>query len=67
MSLEFWRGSKPVGRADPELPPPEADGRIRYVGTFPIERFEPGGYEVRVGLTGAAGRCEERTAFTLVP
>jgi hypothetical protein len=67
MSLEFWREGKALGKAEPELPAPEADGKIRYVGTFPIERFAPGGYEVRVALSGTAGRCEERTAFTLVP
>jgi len=67
VSLEFWRDGKALGKAEPELPGPEADGKIRYVGTFPIERFAPGGYEVRVALSGAAGRCEERAAFTLVP
>jgi VWFA-related protein len=67
VSLEFWRDGKPLGKAEPELPAPEADGKIRYVGTFPIERFTPGSYEVRVALSGAAGRSEERAPFTLVP
>jgi len=67
VSLEFWRDGKALGKAEPELPAPEADGRIRYVGTFPIERFTPGSYEVRVALFGASGRSEERAPFTLVP
>lgn len=67
MSLEFWRDGKALGKAEPELPAPEADGRIRYVGTFPIESFAPGSYEVRVALVGASGRWEERAPFTLVP
>jgi VWFA-related protein len=67
MSVEFWRDGKALGRAEPELPAPEADGKIRYVGTFPIDKFPSGGYEVRVALSGAAGRCEERAGFTLVP
>jgi VWFA-related protein len=67
MSLEFWRDGKTLGKAEPELPAPEADGRIRYVGTFPIERFAPGRYEVRVSLSGTSGRWEERAPFTLVP
>jgi VWFA-related protein len=67
MSLEFWRDGKALGKAEPELPAPEADGKIRYVGTFPIERFAPGSYEVRVALSGASGRWEERAPFTLVP
>jgi VWFA-related protein len=67
MSLEFWHDGKPLGKAEPELPAPEADGRIRYVGTFPIASFAPGSYEVRVALSGASGRSEERAPFTLVP
>jgi hypothetical protein len=67
VSLEFWREGKALGKAEPELPAPEADGKIRYVGTFPIERFTPGSYEVRVALSGASGRWEERAPFTLVP
>lgn len=67
VSLEFWRDGKALGKAEPELPAPEADGKIRYVGTFPIERFTPGRYEVRVALSGASGRWEERAPFTLVP
>jgi hypothetical protein len=67
MTIEFWREGQALGRGEPELPAPEADGRIRYVGTFPIEKFSPGRYEVRVTLSGAAGRCEEKAPFTLVP
>jgi VWFA-related protein len=66
MDLEFWRDGKAIARAQPELPPSENDGKIRYVGTFPIEKFQPGAYEVRVALSEAT-RCEERAAFTLVP
>jgi VWFA-related protein len=67
MSLEFWKDGRALARAQPALPAPEADGRIRYVGTFPISSFSPGHYEVRVALQGAGGSCEERSGFTIVP
>src|SRR5262249_56610964 len=67
MTLEFARDGKAVGRAQPELPAPEADGRIRYVGTFPIASFPPGHYEVKVSLAQQDGSCEERAPFTIVP
>src|SRR5262249_59171541 len=67
MSLEFWHDGKPLARGLPDLPAPEADGRIRYVGTFPLEKFAPGSYEVRVALAGGGPGAEERAAFTLVP
>ena len=67
MTLEFSHDGRTMARAEPELPVPEADGRIRYVGTFPIQRFTPGSYEVRVALAHPAGATEERAAFTIVP
>jgi VWFA-related protein len=67
MTLEFSRDGKAVGRAQPELPAPEADGRIRYVGTFPITSFPPARYDVRVALALPEGRCEEHASFTIVP
>jgi VWFA-related protein len=65
MSLGFWRNGQALGKAAPELPAPEADGRIRYVGTFPLDRFQPGSYEVKLDLGESA--CPEKAAFTLVP
>ena len=61
------REGKTLGRAEPTLPAPEADGKIRYVGTFPIQKFTPGSYEVRVALRHPAGDTEERATFTIVP
>jgi len=67
MTLEFSRDGKTLARAEPALPAPEADGKIRYVGTFPIQSFTPGRYEVQVSLAHPGGTAEERAAFTLVP
>ncbi len=67
MTLEFSRDGKTLARAEPALPAPEADGKIRYVGTFPIQKFTPGRYEVRVALAQPGGTSEERATFTLVP
>lgn len=67
MTLEFARDGKTLARAEPPLPAPEADGKIRYFGTFPIQRFAPGRYEVRVAISQPGGPSEERAAFTLVP
>jgi hypothetical protein len=67
MTVEFSRDGKTLARAEPALPAPDADGKIRYVGTFPIRSFTPGRYEIRVALAQSAGTSEERAVFTLVP
>jgi VWFA-related protein len=67
MTLEFSRDGRTVARAEPVLPAPEADGKIRYVGTFPTLGFAAGRYGVRVVLAHPSGSTEEEAAFTLVP
>jgi hypothetical protein len=67
MTLEFSREGRTLARAEPVLPVPDADGKIRYVGTFPTQRFTPGRYEVRVALARTGGASEETTSFTIVP
>ena len=67
MALEFLRGDTLVARARPELPAAGSDGRIPYVGTFPITTFEPGRYSVRALVMDGATVAESETAFTIVP
>jgi VWFA-related protein len=67
MALEFRQDGKTMGRATPELPAPDAKGRILYVGTFPTSSFKPGRYEVRASVTQDAATVEERASFTLQP
>jgi VWFA-related protein len=63
VTLEFLRDARVVGRAEPELPPPDAEGRIPYVVSLPAGRFAPGRYEVVAELRSGAQRAWERASF----
>jgi len=63
VTLEFLRDAQVVGRAEPELPPPDAEGRIPYVVSLPGGRFAPGRYEVVAELRSGPHRVWERTSF----
>lgn len=47
-SIEFVLEDKVIGGGKIELPLPQADGRIPYIATIPLEKFQPGLYEVKV-------------------
>jgi VWFA-related protein len=66
LSLEFVRGARVVGQATPNLPPPDAKGRIPYLLTLPATRFPPGLYEVRAELKKGASRAWERCSFRVM-
>jgi VWFA-related protein len=63
VTLEFVRNGHVVGRAEPSLSAPDAQGRIPYVVTVPAERFTPGPYEVRAELRSGGLRAWQRTSF----
>lgn len=67
MALEFLKGDSVLARAKPELPAADKDGRIPYVGTFPIAIFEPGRYSVRALVMQDGRVAESETGFTIVP
>jgi hypothetical protein len=63
VTLEFRRGAHVVGRAEPALPPADAEGRIPYVVSLPAGRLTPGQYEVVAELRAGTQRAWERTSF----
>ena len=67
LVFEFARDGKAIGRAAAALPPADAQGRVGYVATFPIEGFAPGSYQLRA-VAGQDGAQDVAVAtFTVVP
>ena len=67
LTLDFVRDGKIVGRAQPALPAPDAEGGIAYVGGVPSSGLAPGQYEVRLTVAQGAAKATEVTRFELVP
>jgi VWFA-related protein len=67
MTIEFSSGGKPEGRNTVVLPPPDPDGRIRFLAPIPIDAYPPGRHELKVTVRQGAAQAEEKVAFTLEP
>jgi VWFA-related protein len=67
MTIEFSNGGKAEGRNTVVLPPPDPDGRIRFLAPIPIEAYAPGRHELKVTVQQGDVRAEEQVAFTLEP
>ncbi len=50
LTLEFRRDGQLVGQSKPDLPAPDARGRIPYIASIPAEGMKPGLYQVRAVL-----------------
>jgi VWFA-related protein len=67
LTLEFSRDGKAKRLAQATLPAADAQGRIQYVATAPIEQFEPGNYAVRFIVQQGKEVATENFAIVLEP
>lgn len=63
LTMAFYREGKYLGAAHAPLPEVQADGRIPYIANLPADKFTPGSYEIRVGVTQGGAKAEEKVAF----
>jgi len=52
MTLEILQNNKSLGTTSGELPPADEHGQIKYAGSFAIDKFQPGKYELRITVNG---------------
>lgn len=67
MELQLVRGGRVIASSPVGLPAPDAQGRIPFVATIPVESFEPGRYEVKALVRQGRTTAEEYAFFTVNP
>jgi hypothetical protein len=66
LTLEVARDGQVVSRAEVELPPPDAIGRIAYLGQLPARAFEAGRYVVHARVHQGDDEATASTSFRVV-
>ena len=64
-TIEVLKAGQPVGRVTADLPAADANGRIQYAGSLPIQTFPPGSYQLKVTATDGSGFDTHETPFTI--
>lgn len=65
LTLEFLLDGEVIARATPELSEPDAQGRISYIASAPMETFKTGRYELRAVVTQGQQAVEEHAFFVV--
>jgi VWFA-related protein len=65
LTLEFLLDGQVIARATPELTQPDAQGRIAYIASSPMETFKAGRYELRAVVTQGQQAVEEHAFFVV--
>lgn len=65
LTLEFLLDGEVFARATPELPEPDAQNRISYIASAPMETFKTGRYELRAVVTQGHQAVKEHAFFVV--
>jgi VWFA-related protein len=67
LSLEIAQDGRTVGQLSYDLPPADQTGRIQYASAIPLEKFQPGNYELKVTVQNVKSRAVNSAPFTISP
>lgn len=65
LTVEIRQSTRTLGKSAPDLPAPDASGRIQFASTIPVEQLPPGSYELRVTASDAQGTTTRAERFTI--
>ncbi|MCM3871469.1 MAG: VWA domain-containing protein [Pyrinomonadaceae bacterium] len=65
VTLEILQNKRQVGQTSAELPPADAQGQIKYASSFPLDKFQPGVFELKVTISDGQYNVSRSTQFTL--
>ena len=63
LTMAFYKEGQYLGSAEAPLPSVQKDGRIPYIADLPADKFTPGSYEIRLGVTQGASTVEQKVDF----
>jgi hypothetical protein len=63
FTMSFYKDGQYLGAAQAPLPEAQPDGRIPYIANLPADKFTPGAYEIRIGVTQGSAKAEENVDF----
>jgi hypothetical protein len=65
MTVEILRDKRRVGQTAGQLPAADQQGQIKYASSFPLDKFEPGAYELKVTVSDGKKSVSRSTDFTV--
>ena len=67
LTFVILQNGRSIGKSSAPLPAPDAEGRIKYASSFPLNDFQPGIYQLQVIVSDGKNSTTRSTQFTLTP
>ena len=65
LTMAFYKDNQYLGPAEIPLPAPEKDGRIPFIANLPADKFTPGAYQIKMGVTQGQSTVERQISFQI--
>ena len=65
LNVEILQNHHSLVNTPGQLPAPDQLGQIKYASSFPLEKFQPGAYELKVTISDGKNSVSRSTNFTV--
>ncbi|HSE25340.1 MAG TPA: VWA domain-containing protein, partial [Pyrinomonadaceae bacterium] len=65
VTVEILQNHRSLVKTPGELPTPDESGQIKYASSFPLDKFPPGSYELKVTVSDDRSTVSRSTSFTI--
>jgi VWFA-related protein len=65
MKLEILQNNRSLGATSGELPAADERGQIKYAGSFAIDKFPPGVFELKITVSDGSNSVTRSTTFVI--
>jgi len=65
VTLEILQSNRVIGKTSGKLPPADDRGQIKYASSFPLDKFSPGMFELKVTVSDGVNSASRSTTFSL--
>jgi hypothetical protein len=66
LTLEILQNNRSLAKTTGQLPAAD-QGQIKYASSFPLDKFQSGGYELRITVSDGKSSVSRSTRFIVAP
>lgn len=67
LTMEIVQKNRSLAKIPGQLPAADESGQIKYASTFPLDKFQPGAYELKITIGDDNNSVSRSTSFTVAP
>ena len=67
LTMEILQNNRSLGKSSGQLPAADQLGQIKYASSFPLDKFQPGVYELKITVGDSVNSISRATSFSVAP